>query len=86
MDVVDVNDEAPYFPFSEYTATVAEGTQRGQPVASVKAFDDDSSSQVGITHYLMQDWSNQKQELGVLFAFIESSSVTVTGKRSVQWH
>ena len=46
MDVVDVNDETPYFPFSEYTATMMEDTQRGQSVASVKAIDDDSSSQV----------------------------------------
>ena len=53
----DINDEAPYFPFSEYTATVAEDAPRGQPVASVKAIDADADSQVGHIsisfHYLL---------------------------------
>ena len=47
VNVEDINDEAPYFPFSEYTATVTEDAPRGQPVASVKATDADANSQVG---------------------------------------
>ena len=57
VNVEDINDEAPYFPFSEYTATVTEDAPRGQPVASVKAIDADADSQVGHIsisfHYLL---------------------------------
>ena len=46
IEVADVNDNAPYFPQSEYTAEIAENADIGAKVSELTALDNDTESQL----------------------------------------
>lgn len=45
IDVSDTNDNEPYFNFTLYEATVHENAERGTPILTVQANDDDEDNQ-----------------------------------------
>ncbi|RNA38220.1 neural-cadherin isoform X7 [Brachionus plicatilis] len=56
IDVADTNDNAPYFNYSLYEASVVENSERGTPIITIQANDLDENAQL---RYLIADGNDQ---------------------------